>query len=83
MYPHKLRKRPIAEVAAEYASFKGKVIIFWDDNIAGDRVYAKRCFGLSPHIENGGVVKQVFRRAGMTNSWKRQRRVDASSCFWG
>lgn len=44
MYPHKLRKRPIAEVAAEYASFKGKVIIFWDDNIAGDRVYAKRLF---------------------------------------
>jgi radical SAM superfamily enzyme YgiQ (UPF0313 family) len=44
MYTHKLRKRPIAEVAAEYASFKGKVIIFWDDNIAGDRVYAKRLF---------------------------------------
>jgi radical SAM superfamily enzyme YgiQ (UPF0313 family) len=36
MYRRKLRKRPIAEVAAEYASFKGKVIIFWDDNIAGD-----------------------------------------------
>src|SRR5215208_2255843 len=36
MYPHKLRKRPIAEVAAEYASFKGKIIIFWDDNLAGD-----------------------------------------------
>ena len=41
MYPHKLRKRPIAEVAAEYASFKGKVVIFWDDNIAGDMEYAK------------------------------------------
>jgi radical SAM superfamily enzyme YgiQ (UPF0313 family) len=24
MYRHKLRKRPVAEVAAEYASFKGK-----------------------------------------------------------
>jgi len=44
MYPHKLRKRPIAEVAAEYASFKGKVIIFWDDNIAGDMEYAKGLF---------------------------------------
>ena len=36
MYGHKLRKRPVAEVAAEYASFKGNVIIFWDDNLAGD-----------------------------------------------
>jgi len=44
MYRHKLRKRPIAEVAAEYASFKGKVIIFWDDNIAGDMEYAKGLF---------------------------------------
>ncbi len=44
MYSHKLRKRPIAEVAAEYASFKGKVIIFWDDNIAGDMEYAKELF---------------------------------------
>ena len=44
MYPHKLRKRPVAEVAAEYASFKGKVIIFWDDNIAGDMGYAKSLF---------------------------------------
>jgi radical SAM superfamily enzyme YgiQ (UPF0313 family) len=44
MYRHKLRKRPIAEVAAEYASFKGSVIIFWDDNIAGDMEYAKRLF---------------------------------------
>jgi len=44
MYRHKLRKRPISEVAAEYASFKGNVIIFWDDNIAGDMEYAKRLF---------------------------------------
>ena len=44
MYPHKLRKRPIAEVAAEYASFQGKIIIFWDDNIAGDLAYAKTLF---------------------------------------
>jgi radical SAM superfamily enzyme YgiQ (UPF0313 family) len=44
MYRHGLRKRPVAEVAAEYASFKGKRIIFWDDNIAGDREYAKELF---------------------------------------
>jgi len=44
MYPHKFRKRPIAEVAAEYASFTGKVVIFWDDNIAGDMEYAKELF---------------------------------------
>ena len=44
MYPHGLRKRPIAEVAAEYASFKGKVIVFWDDNITADGGYAKELF---------------------------------------
>jgi len=44
MYRHGFRKRPIAEVAAEYASFQGKVIIFWDDNIAADREYAKGLF---------------------------------------
>jgi radical SAM superfamily enzyme YgiQ (UPF0313 family) len=44
MYPHRLRKRPIAEVAAEYASFRGRVIIFWDDNLAGDMGYAKKLF---------------------------------------
>jgi radical SAM superfamily enzyme YgiQ (UPF0313 family) len=44
MYAHGFRKRPIAEVAAEYASFKGKIIIFWDDNIAGDLEYAKALF---------------------------------------
>ena len=44
MYCHKFRKRPVAEVAAEYASFKGRVIIFWDDNLAGDMAYAKALF---------------------------------------
>jgi radical SAM superfamily enzyme YgiQ (UPF0313 family) len=44
MYPRGLRRRPIAEVAAEYASFKGKVIIFWDDNLSGDPAYAKALF---------------------------------------
>jgi len=44
MYGHGFRKRPIAEVAAEYGSFSGKIIIFWDDNIAADREYAKALF---------------------------------------
>jgi radical SAM superfamily enzyme YgiQ (UPF0313 family) len=44
MYRHQFRKRPVTEVAAEYASFQGKVIIFWDDNIAGDLDYAKQLF---------------------------------------
>jgi len=44
MYKNRLRKRPVAEAAAEFASFKGKIIIFWDDNIAGDPAYAKELF---------------------------------------
>jgi radical SAM superfamily enzyme YgiQ (UPF0313 family) len=44
MYRHGLSRRPVAEVAAEYASFQGKRIIFWDDNIAGDQAYAKELF---------------------------------------
>ncbi len=44
MYGRGFRKRPIAEVAAEYGSFRGKRIIFWDDNIAADREYAKELF---------------------------------------
>lgn len=44
MYPTGQRRRPVAEVAAEYASFKGKVIIFWDDNLAGDMAYAQALF---------------------------------------
>jgi radical SAM superfamily enzyme YgiQ (UPF0313 family) len=44
MYRYKSLQRPIAEVAAEYASFKGKVVIFWDDNIAVDMEYAKGLF---------------------------------------
>ena len=44
MYQRKVRKRPIASVAAEFASFPGKTIIFWDDNLASDRNYAKALF---------------------------------------
>jgi radical SAM superfamily enzyme YgiQ (UPF0313 family) len=46
MYRRKVRKRPVEAVAAEYASFGGKVIIFWDDNLANDRAYAKSLFRL-------------------------------------
>lgn len=44
MYPGPPRPRPIEEVAREYASFRGKVVILWDDNIAGDLPYAKALF---------------------------------------
>jgi len=44
MYRHGFRKRPIAEVASEYGSFSGKRIIFWDENIAADKEYAKELF---------------------------------------
>ncbi len=44
MYGQGVRTRPVAEVAAEYGSFSGRVIIFWDDNIAGDMEYAKDLF---------------------------------------
>jgi len=44
MYRRTLRRRPVEAVAAEYGSFRGKVIIFWDDNLAADREYAKQLF---------------------------------------
>lgn len=44
MYKNKLRKRPVEEAAREYGSFKGKVIIFWDDNISADLEYSKELF---------------------------------------
>jgi radical SAM superfamily enzyme YgiQ (UPF0313 family) len=44
MYKHHFRRRPVDEVASEFASFKGKIIIFWDDNLTADLNYAKRLF---------------------------------------
>ena len=44
MYRQGFRKRCVEDVAAEYASFRGKVIIFWDDNIGADKEYAKQLF---------------------------------------
>ncbi len=50
MYQSKPRQRPVQAVAAEYASFPGKVIIFWDDNLAQDRAYAGELFrAIAPH----------------------------------
>jgi len=52
MYRSHFRKRPVEAVAAEYASFPGKVVILWDDNIAGDLAYAKELFrALTPHCK--------------------------------
>jgi radical SAM superfamily enzyme YgiQ (UPF0313 family) len=44
MYQRAVRTRPVEVVAREFASFHGKVIIFWDDNLASDREYAKALF---------------------------------------
>lgn len=44
MYKNSFRKRPVQQVAAEYGSYKGKIIIFWDDNISADLNYAKDLF---------------------------------------
>ena len=45
-----VRKRTVEDVAQEYASFHGKVIILWDEDIAGDLRYAKSLFrALAPH----------------------------------
>ena len=44
MYKQSFRKRPVHQVAEEYGSYKGKVIIFWDDNISADLDYAKSLF---------------------------------------
>jgi radical SAM superfamily enzyme YgiQ (UPF0313 family) len=50
MYQRKVRKRPVESVAVEYASFRGKVIIFWDDNLVNDLEYAKElCRAITPY----------------------------------
>jgi radical SAM superfamily enzyme YgiQ (UPF0313 family) len=50
LYRRRIRKRPVEAVAREYASFRGKVIILWDDDIAGDVEHAKSLFrALAPH----------------------------------
>ncbi len=44
MYQGQFRKRPVDAVIRECASFHGKILILWDDNIAGDIAYAKKLF---------------------------------------
>ena len=44
MYQNKFRRRPVAEVAKDFAAFKRKVVVFWDDNISADMAYAKELF---------------------------------------
>jgi radical SAM superfamily enzyme YgiQ (UPF0313 family) len=50
MYKNQVRQRPVDAVAREFGSFRGKVIILWDDNIASNLEYAKNLFrALAPH----------------------------------
>lgn len=50
MYQHKFRMRPPSEVARDFAQFKGKVVVFWDDNICADMAYAKEiCKAITPY----------------------------------
>ncbi len=44
MYRSRFRTRRVEDVAREVASFRGRVVILWDDNLAGDLAYAKRLF---------------------------------------
>ncbi len=46
LYPkaHKMRFRPVEEVAAEIAGIPDKGIVFWDDNIGANPRYAKALF---------------------------------------
>ena len=49
MYRRRFRLRPLEEVAAEFASFRGRTIIFWDDNLSADLDYAKAlCRAIEP-----------------------------------
>jgi len=50
MYQRQVRTRPVEAVAREYASFDGRIIILWDDNIAANTGYAKALFrSLAPY----------------------------------
>lgn len=49
MYGRGVRKRPVEEVAFEFGSFQGKIVIFWDENIAADKAYSKELFKAIAH----------------------------------
>lgn len=44
MYKRKMRYRPIAEVVTEIRQMPGRALVFWDDNLAANRKYAKELF---------------------------------------
>jgi radical SAM superfamily enzyme YgiQ (UPF0313 family) len=44
MYQNEFRARPVTEVVKDFSTFRGKVIVFWDDNISADTEYAKELF---------------------------------------
>jgi len=44
IYKNKFRKRPVTEVVKDFSTFRGKVVVFWDDNISADMEYAKEMF---------------------------------------
>jgi radical SAM superfamily enzyme YgiQ (UPF0313 family) len=68
MYKRRFRCRPISEVAAEFASFRGKVIIFWDDNLSADLDYAKElCKAIIPYKK--WWSSQVSVKAGFDNEF--------------
>jgi len=62
--------------------FQGNVIIFWDDNLAGDMEYSKRLFrAIAPYRK--WWSSQVSIHAGRDDSsWRWRPIADVSSCLW-
>jgi hypothetical protein len=61
MYPGGLRRRPVEEVAREFGSFSGKVIIFWDRALRKDpelplALEDELAVGLVAHVEAAFVL---------------------------
>ncbi len=44
MYQRKMRYRPIADIVEELKYMPGRALIFWDDNIGANKIYAKELF---------------------------------------
>ncbi|MDR0530566.1 MAG: B12-binding domain-containing radical SAM protein [Oscillospiraceae bacterium] len=50
MYRGGLRRRPVEAVARDFAALRGKVVVFWDDNLSADMEYAKElCRAIAPY----------------------------------
>jgi radical SAM superfamily enzyme YgiQ (UPF0313 family) len=80
MYQRKVRKRPVETVASEYASFAGKVIIFWDDNLANDLEYAKTLFRAIEPYKKWWSSQASIQAGKDTDFLKWPHAVDASNC---